>query len=222
VSFHFPDDVELIRWLSSIADAYAAIAEGDFDRPRAALATPSSAESEVLAAERNYLAALCAMGRMTSAGFAEARSILSEGAAALEKETDLHVRFLLLLQQAQVLSESFDQARSTERKLERDLLRRRRFDPEAAVTLQIQNRRAAAVNEPFIANHRISKAVAFFRRGSGDPMRDRLELYRSLTNQAAIQIAGGRAIGTRLARPSSASRRFGKQPDSRGPPRGGD
>jgi hypothetical protein len=58
--------------------------------------------------------------------------------------------------------------------------------------LQIQNRRSSAINVPEIAEMRIREAATFFRRGTGDMARDRLELYRASNNLAAIQIRLGK------------------------------
>jgi hypothetical protein len=94
----------------------------------------------------------------------------------------------VLLQQAQVLGEMFDDARATEMLIEQRLSSRSHFDADAAVMVEVQNRRAAAVMAPEIAEDRISQAVSFFRRGTDKPGRDQLELFRALTNLAAIQI----------------------------------
>jgi hypothetical protein len=58
--------------------------------------------------------------------------------------------------------------------------------------LQVQNRRAGAIDVPEVADKRIRAAVAFFQRGTGDAIRDRLELFRSLTNLAAVELRLGR------------------------------
>jgi hypothetical protein len=58
--------------------------------------------------------------------------------------------------------------------------------------LQVQNRRAGAVNTPEVAKTRIAEAVEFFRRGTGDGTRDRLELFRALNNLTSMEIRLGR------------------------------
>jgi hypothetical protein len=131
------------------------------------------------------------MELQTAAGFVDALTTLTTWIPSVDGEPELRLRFLVLLQQAQVLAERFDEARETEAGIERELVGRARYDPEAAVTLQIQNRRAAAVNAPEIAERRIRQAVAFFRRGTNDTSRDQLELFRALTNLAAIQLRLG-------------------------------
>jgi hypothetical protein len=192
VALQLPSDEELARYLDLIADGYAAVGTGDFAAPIPALRTPLHSETTLMAAERHYLAALCSMELQTSEGFAEARALLSAWIPSLDDETELRLRFLMLLQQAQVLAELFDEARETEASIERQLMARLRYDADAAVTLQIQNRRAASVCTPLIAEERIGEAVRFFRRGTSDASRDQLELYRSLTNLAAAKLRLGK------------------------------
>lgn len=186
-----PDD-ELRSYVEKLADAYTSVGLGDFAGPLPALKTPMPRETSLMAAERNYVAALCLMELQTVARAKEAASILRSWLHGLERETDLRLRYFLLLQQAQVLSQDFDDARETENEIERQLLERQSFDPDAAVALQIQNRRAGAVNVPEIAELRIREAVAFFRRGTNDTARDALELFRALNNLAGIQLRLGK------------------------------
>jgi hypothetical protein len=145
-----------------------------------------------MAAERNYLAAIRAMELQTAAGFDDARRILSSWEPELEHEVELQLRFSLLLQQAYVLSEMFDEARETELRIERKLHARARYDLDAAVLVQVQNRRASAVTVPEVAEAVIRESVSFFRRGTKDVVRDSLELYRSLNNLAACQLRLGK------------------------------
>ncbi|HEU5252163.1 MAG TPA: ATP-binding protein [Solirubrobacterales bacterium] len=187
-----PDDRELIDYLETIAVGYAAVDSGDYTAALGRLRVPIAGESKVMAAERNYLIAICSMLQHTAAGAKEARSILTSWLPDLDSELALELRFLLLLQQAQLVSEMFDAARDTEGSLERRLLDRRRHDAEAAMMLQVQNRRAGAINAPESAEPRIEAAVRFFEKGTGDSVRDRLELFRSLTNLAAIQLRLGK------------------------------
>lgn len=187
-----PDDFDLTTYLEVIAQGYAAVGSGDYSAAVPNLRTPIPGESTLMAAERNYLLALCSMLLQTAAGAAEARAILNSWISDLENEVAVELRFLLLLQQGQLISEMFDEARETERTLERRLLDRARYDPEAAAMLQVQNRRAGAIDVPEVADKRIRAAVAFFQRGTGDTVRDRLELFRSLTNLAAIELRLGR------------------------------
>jgi hypothetical protein len=187
-----PDDPDLTAYLAVIAQGYAAVGSGDYAAAVPNLRTPIAGESTLMAAERNYLLALCSMLLQTAAGAAEARAILSSWISDLGNEVAVELRFLLLLQQGQLISEMFDEARETERTLERRLLDRARYDPEAAAMLQVQNRRAGAIDVPEVADKRIRAAVAFFQRGTGDAIRDRLELFRSLTNLAAVELRLGR------------------------------
>jgi hypothetical protein len=192
VTLRFPSDTDLHNYMDTLAEGYAGIATGDFRSVLPRLRTPSASESVLMAAERNYVVAICSMELQTAPGFEEARSILSSWQTAVRSETELSLRYLLLQQQAQVLSDSFDEARATERTIERRLIARARHDQDAAVMLQIQNRRSAAIDVPEIAEQRIGESVAFFRRGTGQEMRDRRELYRSLNNLAGIQIRLGK------------------------------
>ena len=98
------------------------------------------------------------------------------------------MRFLLLRQQAEVLCEDFSAARSTESTIEIQLSRRPVSDTSAPRLKQVQNRRAAAINRPEVAENRIARAVDFFRRTSDEDSGDALELYKALNNHAAILI----------------------------------
>lgn len=191
-SAQFPGDPELISFLGLIGAGYAAVDNGNFAEPLPGLLTPEPTDSFAMAAEKNYLAALCLMELETPDSVKEAREILDSWIGSLDEEVELRLRFLALLQQAQIHSEMFDDARSTERRIGRELLRRIAYDADAAVMLQIQNRRAAAVNVPQIAADRIEEAVEFFRSGTEDGARDHLELFRSLTNLCGIQIKLGK------------------------------
>lgn len=188
----FGGDDGFLAFVEVLARGYAAVASGGFKGALPALKTSSPQESPLMTAERNYVAALCCLELQTAQGIAEGCSILGTWEAELTREPELHLRFLLLLQQAQVLANEFDNARQTEKGLERLLAIRARHDADAAAMLQIQNRRAAAINAPEVAEVRIRQAVAFFRRGTGDRNRDILELYRALTNHAAVLICLGR------------------------------
>ena len=188
----YPDDGHLLGYLTVAAEANELIAAGHYAGAIPMLSVPVTGETTRMAAERNYLLALCAMLLQTVGGAAQARAILQSWLPSLRDEPDIELRFLLLLQQGQLISEMFDEARETERALERRLLDRSRFDPEAAVLLQVQNRRAGAIDVPDIAELRIRAAVAFFQRGTADAPRDRLELFRSLTNLAAVELRLGR------------------------------
>jgi AAA ATPase domain len=180
-------DKELASYLQAVADGYSAVGRGDFDTSPA-LRSQQSMETLLMAAERNYLAAICLLGLQTDAGRSEARAILTSWASELAGETELELRFLLLLQQAQVLSDMVDDARDTEIQIEQRLAKRARFDTSAQVLIQIQNRRAGGLMAPEFAEDRIAKSVAFFRAGTGTRSRDQLELFRALTNLAAIEI----------------------------------
>jgi hypothetical protein len=189
---YLPGDRPLLSYLEKMAAAYSLIGAGDFATAIPSLRTPLPSESHLMAAERNYVAALCSMELQTLAGVADARAILIGWIPHLGGEVALKLRFQLLLQQAQVLSQMFDEARATEGDIERQLLERARYDRDAAVCLHIQNRRAGAVNSPDIAEVRIGEAVGFFSRETPDTVRHRLELFRSLTNLAASQIRLGK------------------------------
>lgn len=184
----FPDDQDLVAFLEVIAAGYRAVAGGDFASERPNLRVPLPNETTAMAAERNYLAAIFSLGLQTIAGADDARLVLSAWASKLRSEIELQLRFYVLLQQAQVLSERFDEARATEVLLEQKLSSRAPYDADAAAMIQIQNRRAGGIVEPQAAARQIRASVKFFRRGSGDPLRDSLELFRSLTNLSAIEI----------------------------------
>ena len=177
VTAQLPDDRPLLDYLEALADGYASVGAGDHARSLPRLLTPTPSETTLMAAERNYVAALCSMELRTAAGFAEAQTILASWIPQVEHEVELGNRFLILLQQAQVLSEAFAEARATENTIEQRLLGRARYDVDAAVMLQVQNRRAGAVNSPEIAETRIDQAVRFFERGTGNALRDRLDLF---------------------------------------------
>jgi energy-coupling factor transporter ATP-binding protein EcfA2 len=183
-----PEDQELTAYLQLIASGYQAVASGGFGSVLPGLGTPLPSETTVMAAERNYLAAICALGSQTRAGADQARKTLSAWGPALESDVELGLRFLLLLQQAQVLAEMFEEARTTEMQIEQALSARAAYDIEAATLIHIQNRRAGAVMSPEVAKKRIESAVLFFTRGTGEPRRDELELFRSLTNLSAIEV----------------------------------
>lgn len=188
VAAQLPDDRLLLYYLEVIADGYECVGAGDYAKSLPSLRTPLPDETTLMAAERHYVAALCSMELRTAAGFAEARTILASWAPQVEHEVELGLRFLILLQQAQVLSEAFDEARTTENSIEQRLVKRARYDIDAAVMRQIQNRRAGAVDAPEIAETRIDQAVKFFQRGTNNTLRDRLGLFCSLTNLSAIKI----------------------------------
>ena len=184
----FPDDSDLHAYLESVASTYSAIASGDYDASKATVEASTACESTAMAAERNYLRALCSMEAETVEGFTEARRILGQWHEEVTDEPELALRFLLLRQQAEVLCEDFSAARSTESTIEIQLSRRPVSDTSAPRLKQVQNRRAAAVNRPEIAEDRIARAVDFFRRTSNEDSGDALELYKALNNHAAILI----------------------------------
>lgn len=188
VALQVPDDDDLMAYLEVVASGYAAVASGNFDVASPRLRTSLPSETTLMAAERNYVAAICLLGRQTIEDATQAASLLASWAPALTDESELAIRFMVLLQQAQVLSECFDAARATETCIEQELSKRAPYDADAASMIQIQNRRAGALMAPEVAEDRIRAAVAFFRRGTGEPRRDRLELFRSLTNLSAIEI----------------------------------
>jgi AAA ATPase domain len=187
-----PSDTALHTHLKVIADGYAAVEAGDFARAIPGLRTPLVGETPYMAAERNYLAAICSMELQTTAGAVDAQSILESWVPRLKGEAELGIRFLLLLQQAQVLANMLEEARKTESQIEQLLLERSGYDPHAVAMLQVQNRRAGAVNTPDVAEFRIAEAVDYFRRGTGDGTRDRLELFRGLSNLISIEIRLGK------------------------------
>ncbi|HTA33118.1 MAG TPA: ATP-binding protein [Solirubrobacteraceae bacterium] len=187
-----PADTALHTHFKVIADGYAAVEAGDFSRAIPGLRTSLAGETPCMAAERNYLAAICSMELQTTDGAVDAQSILKSWLPRLRNEAELRIRFLLLLQQAQVLANMLEEARRTESRTEQLLLERSGYDPDAVVMLQVQNRRAGAVNTPEVAKTRIAEAVEFFRRGTGDGTRDRLELFRALNNLTSMEIRLGR------------------------------
>ena len=124
----------------------------------------------------------------TTEGFVDALRILSQWRDEIRDEPELELRFLLLRQQAEVLNEDFHAARSTEATIEAQLVGRRVSDTSAERLTQVQNRRAAALNNPEIAEDRIARSVDFFRQRSTHDPGDALEFYRALNNHAAILI----------------------------------
>jgi AAA ATPase-like protein len=184
-----PGDRDLAAYLQLITDGYGAVAVGDFESVIPRLRSQQNAETTAMAAERNYLAAICSIGLQTAAGRAEACTILSSWSAALQDEVELGLRFSIILQQAQVLSDMFEEARETELRIEQKLSERN--DTEARVMIHVQHRRAGGILAPDVAEGLIDRAVSFFRAGTGEPRRDRRELFRSLTNLAAIKIRLG-------------------------------
>jgi hypothetical protein len=183
----YSGDTELKEYLQVIAAGYSAVAEGEFEAS-AALRSQLPTETPAMAAERNYLAAICLLGLQTEAGRSEARTILRSWLGTLEGEAEIELRFLILLQQAQVLSDMFDEARETEIQIEQRLSQRAQYDVDARSMIQIQHRRSGGVAAPEFAADRIERAVSFFRSGTGESRRDQLELFRSLTNLTAIEI----------------------------------
>jgi hypothetical protein len=188
VALQRSEDKDLGAYVAMMSSGYAAIAESDFTTPRRSLPLPLAGETTAMAAERNYLLAICLLGQQTISGAMEAGRILSSWAPSLTDHVELNLRFLVLLQQTQVLSELFDDARNTEMIIEQQLSSRASYDSDARAMLQIQNRRAGGLMDPVIAEGRIALSVKFFERGTGDPNRDRLELFRSLTNLVAIEV----------------------------------
>jgi hypothetical protein len=190
----FPNDDELQRFVAKIARGYESIFSGRFREAIVELEVPGQGETPLLAAERNYAASLAFLELETTEGVEEAVRLLSFWRPR-EGEPELAIRFLLLLQQAQVLSAQFEEARRTENEVERRLVARARFDAGAATLLQIQNRRAGAIMGPEVAVLRIAESVRYFREGLGGEPLDRNELVRSLNNLAAEKLRLGDAQG---------------------------
>ncbi len=188
-----PNDPGLRDFLVRVTSAYDAIEAGQYQTALPLLRVSGASESSLMAAERNYLLALCHLEGESRAGALEAQRILESWQQTVRTEAEMAIRFLLLLQQAQLFADDFDAARSTERTIEQRLRRRVAYDPHARVMLQIQNRRSAGVDSSEIAEIRIREAIAFFQAGSGDPTRDRVELFRALNNLTAVQLQLGRA-----------------------------
>jgi hypothetical protein len=189
----FAGDGELLQFAREIAQLYQLLAQGKYKEALNLAIVPCPTETELMAAERAYLAALCWLEQQTNEGFSESRSILRDWRAKLREEPELWIRFGLLLQQALVLSGDFDAARALERELHIELSKRTGFDSDATTILQIQNRRAAGVNSAEIAEIRIQKAVAYFyMRDQRNQIRHPIELYKALTNHTAILIMLGR------------------------------
>jgi hypothetical protein len=176
--------------LGTLADAYGAISRGDFVAGRKAL--HAQLPTVLLSAERAYAQAICAMESQTEEGVIEASGILQEWLEAVQGEPELYSRFLVLRVQVEVLGERFDEARRTEQAVERLLAQRAAYDPSAARTLQIQNRRAASTRAPEIARLSIADAVRHFRRATASGSPESIELYRSLTNLVAVEVRLGR------------------------------
>ena len=205
-----PDDEDLHTFLARIAAAYEAIGRGDYGAPAIALQSPSADESLVMAAERNYLRALCSMEAETAQGFDEAIRILRQWRMELAHEPELAIRYLLLLQQAEVLAGEVDAARATEAAIEAQLARRRVSDASAEFLTHLQNRRSGAINAPEVAEARIADAVAYFRNAEATRPAP-LELYRALTNHCGVLLKLGRD-GEALATAREAERLVVEQP----------
>jgi len=91
VATRFPDDLDLWHTLETIADGYAAIGAGEFSSVLPELRTPTRGESILIAAERNYVAAICSMELQTASGFAEARDTVAGWLDTNQHETELDV-----------------------------------------------------------------------------------------------------------------------------------
>lgn len=186
------DDGALVDYISAVGAGYDAVARGDFGAALPSLRTSPARESPLMAAERHYVAAICLMELQQRARVSEAVQILRSWAVELDGEIELQFRYELLLQQAHVLAQDFDNARQVELGIERRLLARQRFDPDAPALLAIQNRRSGAINAPEIAELRIEDSVSFFRARAADSPCAALELYRALNNLAAIRVRLGK------------------------------
>ena len=156
------DDAELLAYLALLANGYFSVDTGDFARSLTPLRTPAASESALMAAERDYVAAVCLHRTRDRGVRSDARRLLESWIPHLDAESELRLRFLASLQQAQHHCELFDEARHTEALIERELLARKRYDRDAPVLLQIQNRRSSCLNTPEVAESRIREAVAFF------------------------------------------------------------
>lgn len=188
----YRDDVSLAAWICAIGEAYALIARGNYTDALRNVSAPNSSETSLLAAERNYVAALCEMEIQTAEGFAESRHILRAWISRVADEPEINIRLRILLQQTLVLSGMFDQARTIEKTVEIDLIERAQFDEDAKVLLNIQNRRASSINIAEVAEIRVKQAVSFFAGRDGQPARYPIELYRAQTNHCSILIKLGR------------------------------
>jgi uncharacterized protein len=186
------EDTHLRAFLDVIAVGYRSVADGNFLTRLPELRSPLGGESKLMAAERDYLAAICVMENQTLSGAREAAAILHSWLNDLTDDMELRIRFLLLLQQAYVLASDFDRARSTELKAYRLLAARQRYDPAAVRLIQIQNRRAGATGVPDTAVQRIRTAVDHFSQAAPHSSRDELEWFRSLTNLCGIELRLGR------------------------------
>lgn len=187
----FPHDEVLAAFGHDMSAGYSQIAVGDYAASLRLAGSPVHTDSEMMAAERAYLAAICFLEQQTSQGFSESRIILAEWRSRLVDEPELRIRFGLMLQQALVLDCQFDEARQLEQQVLLDLAERAQFDPEAARLIQIQNRRAAGINSADVAEVRIHQSVAFFRQRRGDTQSN-VDLYKALTNHAASLLDLGR------------------------------
>jgi hypothetical protein len=184
-------DDDLTGFLSLMADAYASIEGGEFADHLPRLLSPNPTESFLMAAERNYVAALCEIELQTEQARLDALAILDTWCSQVDREPELALRFLQLREQALVQANRFEDARAAEADIERRLFARTRYDPDAPVHIHIQNRRSGSIMVPEVAKGRIADAVSFFSRGSGDTARDTIELFRSLTNLSAINLRLG-------------------------------
>lgn len=188
----FPNDPSLIEWVQVLATGYRAIATGNHGFGFTAVSSgPFDSESLIMAAERSYVAAICAMELQTQDGFDDSRRLLETWVPRVGHELELSFRMRLLLQQVHVLAGNLDQARAIEAVLEADLLDRATYDPGAVELLQVQNRRAASVHAPEIAARRIERATRYYSTDNGTARRV-IGCYKALSNLAAIQIQLGR------------------------------
>jgi hypothetical protein len=187
-----PADEPLGRFLDTVSAGYSAVADGSFAQALPDLRTPAAEESTRMAAERNYVASICLMEDQTTVGADRAAALLRSWLTEVSAEPEQHLRFLLLLQQAEVLADRFDEARATEALIERLLSARARHDPDAVLLQHIQNRRSAAINVPEIAVVRIRDSARYFERTAATSTRAQLELFRATTNLAAVELRLGR------------------------------
>jgi len=184
----FPGDEGIVAFAREMAEVYRLVGAGNHAAALQLTVAAVSGDSELMAAERAYAAGLCWMEQQTHEGFVESQSVLTHWRQKLAQEPDLHIRFGLLIQQALVLSGEFDAARDIEKEIFVELSRRATFDPEAGKLLQVQNRRAAGINTPEIAESRIQRAVSYFRAASLQG-RGLIDFYKSLSNHAAVLLA---------------------------------
>jgi hypothetical protein len=146
-----------------------------------------------LAAESDYIRAMCLMSMRSEVDRAQGRSIL-EGWAGFEKEEpEIGLRLMLLLLYGYTHLPDKSAGLEQERRIKHALLDRTSFDPAARDAFSILDRSAGSLNSPDVAVVRTAEAVRHFEpTDEGAVVRRPLEFYRCLVNYGANLICTAR------------------------------